>query len=166
MNRRFAVFFLRFFGFRLKNSAAVFRDLNDICVGILDGYGSRAGIRKHRGFDKDPACDLAHGDLDNAGSYHFLSLFHLRVRDPVQTFQSLSGIRRNGAQRGRIFVSHLVRAGNPAGKGVFIHSAVEPQRDFLDRARGMPFRGGDGKGNGARLRHAQGRLHVMKDQLS
>ena len=35
VNRRFAVFLLRFFGFRFKNSAAVFCDFNDICVGIL-----------------------------------------------------------------------------------------------------------------------------------
>ena len=62
-------------------------------------------------------------------------------------------------------IAHLVAAGDAAGKGVFEHTAVQPQDDPANVPGGVLSGSGDSKGNGSRLRHAQGRAHILPDQF-
>ena len=134
-------------------------------MGIPDDHSGIPLIGRHPGLNVDAAGHLGHLSPHLSLVHQLLCLLVLGIGDAVQTFQPLLCIGTGGAQGSSIEVSHLGAAGNAAGKGIFVHTAVEPQLDQLHGAADLSFCLGDGKCDGAWLCNAQSGLHVMIDQL-
>ena len=108
---------------------------------------------------------LTHGNVNPSVRNHPFSLLALRRRNAIQTFQPLFCVRAHCAKRRSVEIAHLIAAGNTACKRIFVHAAVQAQIHLPNSALNMRFCRRHGKCNRARLRHAQGRFHVLIDQL-
>ena len=134
-------------------------------MGVPDTDPGPAPVCLHLGFYKYPAGDGGHFRFDPFAGHH-LSCCDFRFRCHVlQHFQTFPVIAAEGAQGCGEQDAGVAGARNAAGKGVFVHAAVESDGDVEDVPRNQGVRPGAGEGDGPGLCDAQCRFHVIQNDF-
>ena len=149
--------------FLRKYDPAVLRNLYNIRVGIPDDHRTLTVFSCHLCFYEDPAGNFTHIHRDFSVIHHLTGHHLIFLCDSFQTFQPFLRISRHSAKRRRIIIAHLTAARNPAGKGIFKHTAVQPQRHVLNRSLYMFSRCRYCKSDRTRLSHTECGLHIVPD---